>query len=319
MRIVLVATIGLLLISCMASPVFSIDDHDVAIPFRVVGYLPDYRFAQFDAQAARRLTDLVVFSAEPSEDGGLDVRRLEKCPWKGLRTFKTQHRIRLILGIGGWERSSHFPEICNSESKRQKFVQAIVKFCLNERLDGVDIDWEHPKTAAEEEAYGKLLSDLRAAFDPLGLQLSMTIAAWQKPLPAAISAVDSVQIMAYDHDDQHSTFEGCQKDVQTVLAAGVPSKKIVLGLPFYGRDVKTRDAMTYVEIVAKHRPAPEADQVGNMYFNGPATIRRKTEFAMQSNLGGVMVWELGQDASGDQSLLKVVNEVTDRSTEAGKN
>ncbi len=39
--------------------------------------------------------------------------------------------------------------------------------------------------------------------------------------------------------------------------------------------------------------------------------RRKTEFALKSKLGGVMVWELGQDAAGDQSLLKVIRDVTD--------
>lgn len=311
MKVLFVAAIALLLIPCVAPSAFGIDEQTVNVPFRVVGYLPDYRFGQFDAKAAQRLTDLVVFSAEPLEDGGLELRRLEKCPWKELRTFKSQFRVRLILSIGGWERSTHFPEVCGAEVKRRKFVQTIVQYCLNQRLDGVDIDWEHPKNAIEEEAYGKLLSDLRTAFDPLGLQLSMTVAAWQKPLPAAISAVDTVQIMAYDHDNRHSTFEGCQEDVQTVIDAGVSRRKIVLGMPFYGRDVKTREAMTYGDIVNAHHPEPESDHVGNLYFNGPETIRRKTEFALKSKLGGVMVWELGQDAAGDQSLLKVIRDVTD--------
>ena len=48
--------------------------------------------------------------------------------------------------------------ICGEEIKRRKFVKTIVEFCLDARLDGVDIDWEHPENAIEEEAYGKLLS-----------------------------------------------------------------------------------------------------------------------------------------------------------------
>ena len=80
-------------------------------------------------------------------------------------------------------------------------------------------------------------------------------------------------------------------------------------MPLYGRDIKTRDALTYSEIVNKHHPTPETDQVGNIYFNGPDTIRRKTEYAQQSKLGGVMIWELGQDATANQSLLKVIRDV----------
>ena len=45
-------------------------------PFRLVGYLPDNRMAEFDPDAARLLTDLVVFSAVPTAAGELDLSRL---------------------------------------------------------------------------------------------------------------------------------------------------------------------------------------------------------------------------------------------------
>jgi GH18 family chitinase len=44
----------------------------------------------------------------------------------------------------------------------------------------------------------------------------------------------------------------------------------------------------------------------NHIFNGPELIRRKTEFALEAGLAGVMFWERGQDAAGDGSLLKVI-------------
>jgi chitinase len=111
--------------------------------------------------------------------------------------------------------------------------------------------------------------------------------------------------MAYDHDGRHSTFDAAKGDVKALLGAGVPAEKIVLGLPFYGRNVKKREqVLTYREIVAKHDLKPEVDEMDGVYFNGPATIRRKTAFALESGLGGVMAWELGQDAPGDRSLLR---------------
>lgn len=114
--------------------------------FAVVGYLPDYRAAEFDPAAARRLTDLIVFSAEPTADGGLDLPRLKSVPWGRLRSYKTRERVRLVLCVGGWERSANFAAAVRSADRRKAFVRAAVRVCLDERLGGLDLDWEHPKS-----------------------------------------------------------------------------------------------------------------------------------------------------------------------------
>jgi len=274
--------------------------------FRVAGYLPDYRFSNINFDAIKGLTDLIIFSAEPGPDGTLNTSRIKACPWDSLLRFKTENRIRLILTIGGWERSEHFAKVAKSTKDRKAFVDAVVAFALSRRLDGIDIDWEHPKDASEEQAYAALLTELKDAFKLHGLLLTVTIAAWQHLPKGAVAAVDGVQVMAYDHDKEHSTFDGAIKDVRTLLNAGIPAKKIILGLPFYGRDIKTRDAETYGAIAARHRPEPAVDQVGSMYFNGISTITRKVKHALQARLGGVMIWEIGQDATGENSLLKAV-------------
>lgn len=123
--------------------------------FRVVAYLPDYRAAEFDPVAARGLTDLILFSAEPTATGQLDLSRLKEIPWARLRTFMTLERVRLILSIGGWERSMHFSSVAGSGQKRREFIKAVVTVCLEERLDGVDLDWEHPKNDAEQAGYAR--------------------------------------------------------------------------------------------------------------------------------------------------------------------
>lgn len=283
-------------------------------PFRVAAYLPDYRVAEFEPRLARLLTDFIVFSAEPTEAGSIDRSRLAKVPWETLRQWKTKERIRLILCIGGWERSKHFAAVASSAEKRQVFVKEAVRLCLEERLDGIDLDWEHPRDAVEQAGYGSLLTELRAAFEPHGLLLSVTIAAWQKMPKEAFAAAHWVQVMAYDHEGRHSTFEDSVADIQTLKQAGVPAEKLVLGLPFYGRDITRRNrSLTYAEIVARHDPQPEVDEVDGVYFNGAATVRRKTEFALESRLGGVMAWELGQDVPSDRSLLRAMGAAVQRS------
>jgi chitinase len=148
---------------------------------------------------------------------------------------------------------------------------------------------------------------LRAAFTPHGLKLSVTMAAWQRLDREAFDAVDAVQAMAYDHDDRHATLDGAKADVEKLLAAGAPPGKLVLGLPFYGRHRTDRQrAMTYGEVVKKWKPTPDQDEHEGIYFNGPTTICRKTEYAVKKKLAGVMMWELGQDATGEDSLLDVI-------------
>ncbi len=276
--------------------------------FRIAGYLPDYRFAGFGPEMAKGLTDLIVFSAELKADGTLDPHRIERCPWPRLQELRKSTGTRLWLAIGGWERSAHFGSVASSAEKRKRCVESISQFVREHELDGIDLDWEHPKNVDEEKSYGLLLSDLRQAFETSKIKLSVTLAGWQKLHQAGIDAVDTVQIMAYDHSGPHSTFENSVKDFETVKNAGVPASKITLGVPFYGRHVRTREAMTFQDIVTRFDPAPNVDTAGDLYFNGPGTIRKKVRFARDNRLAGVMIWEIGQDAAGEKSLLKSIRE-----------
>jgi chitinase len=96
---------------------------------------------------------------------------------------------------------------------------------------------------------------------------------------------------------------------------GIVKDRLTLGLPFYGYgfgpDIKRE--FHYSQIVNTYPGAEKLDTVmvtpGNIiYYNGMPTIKQKTAFALQ-NAGGVMMWELMEDADGDKSLLKVVDEV----------
>ena len=76
---------------------------------------------------------------------------------------------------------------------------------------------EHPANKAEEESYATLLADLKEAFEPKKLLLTVALADWQNPGPKAYKAVDRIHVMAYDHGGpRHSTFEHAKADVNSV-------------------------------------------------------------------------------------------------------
>lgn len=281
-------------------------------PFRVVAYLPDYRTRALDpaAPSLKNLTDLVFFSLEPTRAGGLDSARLTPAVTSKLRDIKRRHALRLWVALGGWERSAGFAPVATDPAKRGLFVRTLTRFCLGHGFGGADFDWEHPANAQEEAGYAVLLAETHRAFAPHGLHLSVTLAPWQKLDRAAIAAVDAVNLMAYDHPARHSTFAQAQADVAGFLRQGVPPQKLRLGLPFYGRGIAhPATTLAYADIARLYHPAPSVDEVGGLYFNGLATVKQKTRDALTQRLGGVMVWELGQDAPGDGSLLKGIHQV----------
>ena len=92
-----------------------------------------------------------------------------------------------------------------------------------------------------------------------------------------------------------------------MASLGVPAEMQLLGLPFYGRQITNRkNALTYAEIKVRFRPKRGQDEAGGYYFNGPDTIAKKVKLAKERGLSGVMIWEIGQDAKGKDSLLKEV-------------
>lgn len=275
--------------------------------FAIVGYLPDYR--TLDPAWGSYVTDIVYFSASLRASGELDTGRLNTQTLVALREMRATYGTRIFIAIGGWERSQNFAAVATDPALRAHAVQAITTYCLENELDGVDFDWEFPDNEAESAGYVALLAEVRQTFAPHHLRVSVALAAWQDLGAGVYEAVDRIHVMAYDHEGRHSTFEQATGDIQAFLKRGAPPEKLLLGVPFYGRDVRNfAIEQTYAEIVSARHPAPDVDEVGGVYFNGVATIQQKTRYAREQSLGGVMIWELGQDTADDTSLLRAIQQ-----------
>jgi chitinase len=306
LMVMVVCTIG--------SPVLAQDETTLQrTPFRVVGYLPDYRLKQIDPSTTARLTDVVFFSVTPEARGRFVSPALyAQTTTALLKQLREKYGVKVHLCVGGWNRSQGFAEIAASSQSRKQFAEGLTAYCRLHEFAGADLDWEHPANERESTDYGLLLSEIASRFRNHKLQLSIAMAAWQTLTAEGIKAVDAVHLMSYDADGEHSTIEQSQADINRLKQAGVPPEKILLGLPFYGRGITDRNlTKTYAEIVSTGKPT-DADVMDGLYFNGPTTIRNKTRLAMDQGLGGIMIWEIGQDAPGEKSLLKVIESERNR-------
>eukprot|EP00656_Telonema_subtile_P013536 TRINITY_DN16874_c0_g1_i1.p1 TRINITY_DN16874_c0_g1~~TRINITY_DN16874_c0_g1_i1.p1 ORF type:complete len:156 (-),score=31.29 TRINITY_DN16874_c0_g1_i1:64-531(-) len=103
--------------------------------------------------------------------------------------------------------------------------------------------------------------------------------------------------MSYDQGGaQHSPMALAQSTVTQITQAGLPMARTCLGLPFYGRAASNGDWTSYEDLVQRHHPLDaDLDQIKGVGFNGAYTIAQKTRLAVQAGMGGVMIWEVGQD------------------------
>ena len=239
---------------------------------------------------------------EPRTDGSIDFSDAKSGILKKLTTLAKSKGVKVHLCVGGWGKSKHFSKMAANPVSRLAFVRNLTAFLQKHQLDGADVDWEHPKSKAEIEDFQKLLIDLKTGFRPHGFELSIAVAGWGTYLePETIPFVDLILVMAYDQGTPHSSFSGAKSDMEHWVKQGVPKSKLVLGLPFYGRNDK-KNAMTYDEIVRRFKPSSDSDLAGGYHFNGPATIRKKTAHAARG------IWwthDLGTRAGCEGSTLPV--------------
>ena len=270
--------------------------------FAVVGYLPEYQIRSVQAEHLKPVTDLIYFGIHPPADGHLARTPVTDEALAKLKQIQHIASCRLFLCVGGWNKSQGFATLTKNRQTRTRFIMGLRDYCKRAGFDGIDYDWEHPKNADEIANYQRLLVETKSTFADAKLWVTVAQAAWQDLGAAGYRAVDRVHLMSYDHDYPQATLSKSTADVNRVLGWGCPANKIAMGIPFYGRN-KNRQAKTYSELIADRKYDASVDIFSGYAGNGSATVVAKLHFAERRKLGGIMIWELGQDSSRPESSL----------------
>ncbi len=245
-----------------------------------------------------------------------------------LAKAHAQH-VPVLISIGGGTASSDKTLLARysallGATQRSQFVAKLAAYVSQHNFDGLDVDIEG---AAIDENYGAFIAELAPLLHSKGKLLTSALADGNggNRVPSSVFAsFDWINVMAYDATGpwnpdvpgQHSSLKFAKNAIEYWIGRGLPKEKTVLGIPFYGYgfgQAFLKHDYAYSTIVASYPGAESVDEAGNtIWYNGIPTIKAKTEYVRQRQLGGVMIWSLDADAKGERSLLSAIHETLSR-------
>ncbi len=289
---------------------------DVSL-YRVVGYLPDWSYQYYTKVDYSALTHLDIAFCNPDENSNISCN----IPDDTLQTIidtAHQYNVKVMPSVAATVSTVTFASLIDTPEKISRLTENLIKYCQKFGFDGIDLDVERGSTDAVWNYYGDWVSALRKECDANGLELSTATAEWtaKKISPETFSCFDFVTVMAYADDSStvsHTTIEFGQRQMNYIAQEKqVPPEKLVLGIPFYGRGYTADGKLdrsyykTFAELIAADPANYDRDVYNGVAYNGASTVRVKCNYAKQ--YGGVMIWQLAQDAAGEYSLLAVIKD-----------
>ncbi len=287
--------------------------------FRIVGYLNTWD--DFPNNAANldytKITHLNIAFANPDADGNLTT-------FPGLSiVVNNAHasNVKVLMSMGGADlggTKNNWKNLTQPQNV-QTFCKKLLAYVQANNLDGLDVDLEGNIIGKN---YGGFIQKLSTVLKPKNKLVTAAVATWfADQIPSSTFAYfDFANIMSYDstgpwapnHPGQHSSYSMAVNDLNFWAAKGLPVNKTGLGVPFYGwgfYNKFSQNEYAYGDLITQYPGAQNEDQVADtIYYNGIATIKKKTKLAIRK-ASGIMIWQLTEDAQGKKSLLNAINSI----------
>ncbi len=330
-------------------------------PYYVIGYVAGWKTVNPKTIPAEKLTH-VNYAFADVVDGVVthigDRKEKDSLNFLALHQLKEVNpELKILVSIGGWTNSKGFSDAVLTPEGVRKLTASGIGFLKKYHLDGLDFDWEYPALQGDNnpvrpedrENFVAMLKSFREGLDSLGQvdgrHYLTTIASGGfrgylevNNLAEAQQYLDLINIMAYDfytagdaRTGHHANLfpsgakgRSAQTAVEEHIEFGVPAKKIVLGVPFYGRmwkGVDPRDkglfqpgrfemGLPYHQVDALSKNSAFArhwdEKAGAPYLFSPKdstwityedqqSLGLKMKFVREKGLAGAMFWEMSED------------------------
>lgn len=197
-------------------------------------------------------------AAKPSSIGVTDIADKEYV----TTAHKNGYQIWACFKEGNDDRAY---KVFYDQSVRDRVITQVLSLAKQYNIDGINIDFEGIGGIAQNKAgFTAFVTEFYTRAKALNLTVSAdvikpsTSQVWSKwyDRAALSNTVDYLMYMAYDEHASGSSQAGSvgsyawvEDGIKNILAEGVPSSKLVLGVPFYLRDFTVMDVNTKYDSV----------------------------------------------------------------------
>ncbi|MCF3110694.1 glycoside hydrolase family 18 protein [Niabella sp. CC-SYL272] len=298
--------------------------------FYVVGYFPSYRTVAEYPDRMFKMCNIINYAFfSVNAQGTVDITNPEK--FDSVYVKAKANGAKIFISINN---AANFTKMAATPSGRNSFTRDLMIKVRQLNVDGVDIDWEYPKTTdGTDSTFTFLMKELSDSLHRNGkyyLTAAITPGRYAGAIRDAIRTevfgyVDFFNVMIYDDFStsisykQHTDINLYNYCMNYWLnTRNLPREKLVAGIPGYGRNAGAAQITTsYKTILAtgvSAGPAPlylsdsailtKTDgSTFTSYYNGQLTVKKKAADA-KLRCNGIMFWEIGHDAADDRSLIK---------------
>jgi chitinase len=299
--------------------------------FYVVGYFPSYRSVSSVPDVKFKMCNVINYAfATLNSTGNLVITSSSHL--LEVKTKAKANGAKIFLSVNGL--AADFKIKAASDFGRTSFITQAMNLVRTYGFDGLDIDWEFPRTDDGTDVtftqLMKQLSDSCHTGSKYYLTAAITAGKYSGAVRDAVKSelwqgnyVDWFNIMAYDdfnttvpykHHADYTLATVCLN--YWLVTRGLPAGKAILGIAGYGRAsgiTQTGTILSYDQILTQGgNPQSDSAIVTNgafnnytIYYNGLTSVKKKAMLAKQT-ANGIMLWEKSQDNHSNNSLLKAV-------------
>lgn len=303
----------------------------VAGTFKIVAYMPSYKDpATVDDSKYKMITHLLFafLDVNPTADGSVDTfTATEQARFNTVKAKAKANNVKFGISVMGNE--SVFAAIAANTTARTNLVNNLVSFVTTNDLDGLDLDWEYPRTTSPTDVnpnanFTLLMKELGTELHKANKFLSAAITPGvysssnrHAIAPEVYQYVDFFNIMQYDgpgYDTtepiNHASYLMSVNSLNFWLnTKAMPKEKAVVGIPLYGenadgsaiayRAIEDSGANVYLNLATVN---------GVAYgYNGIELIWKKAQLAKE-RANGIMFWEFSFDSNSSKSLIRAAND-----------
>lgn len=232
--------------------------------------------------------------------------------------------------------------IMNSYEERKKLIEKIVSLCVENNLDGINVDFENMKEE-DKDLYSRFIIELTPRIKEIGMVISVDVTApdgapaWSLCFDRHVigDVADYIVFMAYDQYGKSSDKAGTTAGYNWVKLSldkflqteEIESEKIILGIPFYTRlwttnsdgEVISNSTVTMKNIDnvllsdAKRNWNDELKQYYVEYSDGNnkkeiwiediESLKAKVSLVKENNLAGIGSWKKDMESEEVWQML----------------